>query len=70
MRLTKALALLGAAYGDAVTITSALHRAARASADVGTVERGPEATGKRVVRQGVYGAEGRQTRKVCRRFGL
>ena len=38
--------------------------------DVEAARRGPAALGRRLVRKGVYRAEGRWTRKVLRQIGL
>ena len=52
------------------SITSALYRAARASADARAVTRGPGAVARRQVRRAVYKHTGRVTRRVLRSFGL
>lgn len=53
-----------------MSITSALYRAARASATARAASRGPKALGKREVRRTVYRHTNRIVRKGMKGFGL
>lgn len=54
----------------AMSLTSALYRAARMSANGRSVRKGPSAVVKRQVRRAVYRKEGSITRKIFKGFGL
>lgn len=53
-----------------MSITSALLKATRTSADLCAARQGPKAVAKRAVRRRVYRAEGRTTRRLLRGLGL
>lgn len=53
-----------------MSLTSALYRAARMSANGRSVRKGPSAVVKRQVRRAVYRKEGSITRKIFKGFGL
>ena len=53
-----------------MSITSALYKAARLSADGRAVSKGPKGVAKRASRREVYKNEGKATRRFLRNFGL
>ena len=52
------------------SVTDLLYRMARASATGRAVSKGPAALAKRQVRRAVYRAEGTETRRLFKIFGL
>jgi hypothetical protein len=52
------------------SLTNLLYRMARASATGRAASRGPSALAKRQVRRVVYRAEGNETRRIFKSFGL
>ncbi len=52
------------------SLTNMLYKAARASATARAASKGPAALAKRQVRRAVYKSEGRETRRLFKKFGL
>lgn len=52
------------------SLTDILYRLARASATGRAASRGPASLARRAVRRRVYRAEGRETRRIFKSFGL
>lgn len=52
------------------SLTNILYGLARASATGRAARRGPTSLGKRYVRKAVYRAEGKETRRLFKVFGL
>lgn len=52
------------------SLTNILYKAARASATGRAARKGPGSLAKRQVRRAVYRAEGKETRRLFKMFGL